>query len=688
MPVEPPARAREPVRGSSPATSESVSRPRRLPGLPTGLRWRLAGWVALVVVISSAITFVAVYRGTGSQLRHQIDSEIQGDTGELAHALSSARVRSPRAVAAVAQSYIAGQPFSASSTLLFAMIPGAGTSTNRPELFGDEPPDHGESAPEQDQENRLAHRLLTVGVGYSTLDVPDIGDLRLLKRTVRVPGGPRVTVGVGEPLASVAHAERGVARAFILAGFLTIVAALLGALLIGTRVSRPLRRMAAVAAQVDAGDLHPRIHDVGREGEEVRVLADAFNHMLDRLTAAFAGQRAFVADASHELRTPLTVIRGQLEVLAAQRQPSGQEVRRVERLVQAEIARITRLVDDLLLLAKAEQTQFLRPEAIDLPRFVQELWDAISLLGETRRFELGAVPEGVLTADPDRLAQALRNLIGNAIEHTEAPEGLVRLDIERTAPDRLRFVVQDDGPGIPADQRERVFDRFQRTDAARERASGGACLGLAIERAVAQAHRGRVSAARARTGGERFELERPRFRAAPAGAESALQRPARGACTRVSERDLRRPSRRSIAIEITHAASVSSASSATTARPAQSAIVTSASRTPSAASSSSRRRRRARAAAARRRAVRAETYRLGPYSEGWASAEDGARPLTVGASAAVPAAAGPARPSPNAVVPAPRRSPYRPAGRARWRVRPSRPRTPAVEPAARVSCAS
>ena len=102
----------------------------------------------------------------------------------------------------------------------------------------------------------------------------------------------------------------------------------------------------------------------------MRVLADAFNHMLDRLTDAFAGQRAFVADASHELRTPLTVIGGQLEVLAAQSNPPGEEVRRVERLVRAEIARISRLVDDLLLLAKAEQTQFLRLEPIDLPAYV------------------------------------------------------------------------------------------------------------------------------------------------------------------------------------------------------------------------------------------------------------------------------------------------------------------------------
>jgi two-component system OmpR family sensor kinase len=500
--------------------------------MPSGLRWRLAGWVALVVMISSAITFVAVYRGTGTQLRHEIDSEIEGDAGELGHALTAAHARSSHQVAAAARSYIQGQPFSAGSTLLFVLVPGVAPSTNQPELFGNPSPDEGETVAEQDQENRMARRLLTVGVGFSTIDLPDIGELRLLKQTVpipaaRSPSGQRVTVGVGEPLASVAHAQRGVARAFILAGFLALAGALLASLLIGTRFSRPLRRMAAVAAHVDAGDLHPRIHDVGRESEEVRVLADAFNHMLDRLTDAFAGQRAFVADASHELRTPLTVIRGQLEVLAAQRQPSGPEVRRVERLVQAEIARITRLVDDLLLLAKAEQQQFLRVEGIDLPSFVQELWDAIGLLGAERRFELGPVPAGTLTADPDRLAQALRNLIGNAIEHTVDGAGLVRLDVEPAAPGNVRFVVQDDGPGIPPDQCERVFDRFHRTDTARDRASGGTGLGLAIVRAIAEAHGGQVAAGRSAAGGARFELELSRFTlrgSTPVGSRSGLSK--------------------------------------------------------------------------------------------------------------------------------------------------------------------
>ena len=246
------------------------------------------------------------------------------------------------------RSYVHDQPFGASSTLLFATVPGAGTSTNQPELLGLVAPDNGETLAAQAQENRLAHRLFTVRDGYSTLDFPDVGDLRLLKRRVSIDGRPDVTIGVGEPLAAVKRAQHGIARAFILAGALALAAALLASYLVGARVSRPLRRMAAIAARVDAGELEPRIHETGGPGDEVRVLADAFNHMLDRLSAAFAGQRAFVADASHELRTPLTVIRGQLEVLSAQPHPPIEEVRRVERLVQAEVSRITRLVDDLL----------------------------------------------------------------------------------------------------------------------------------------------------------------------------------------------------------------------------------------------------------------------------------------------------------------------------------------------------
>ncbi|HEX5223547.1 MAG TPA: HAMP domain-containing sensor histidine kinase [Solirubrobacteraceae bacterium] len=478
--------------------------------VPAGLRWRLAAAVALVTVVCTAIAFAAVYSGTATELRRQIDSELRGDTNELAGALRSSHAHSAAGLARAADAYVRGQPFRLSSTLLFVIVPKEQTITNRPELFHRETPDDGETAAQQALEDTLTAHLLASPRGYSTLRATDVGELRLLRRSLRIAGvASPVTIGAGEPLTSVAQAQASVARAFIVAGLIALVGALLASYLIGTRVSRPLRRMAAVAARVDAGDLHPRIHDPGGLGDEVKVLADAFNHMLDRLTQAFAGQRAFVADASHELRTPLTIVRGQLEVLAAQPEPSAEEVRRVERLVSSEIARVSRLVDDLLLLARSEETEFLHMGSIDLVPFVADLWDGMTLVAP-RRFVLDPVPQGTLSADPDRLAQALRNLIANAIDQTAPERGLVRMRVSTTGA-AVRFVVEDDGPGVPRDQREAVFRRFHRTDSARSRSSGGTGLGLAIVRAIADAHGGSVSADDSPEGGASFELTLPGF---------------------------------------------------------------------------------------------------------------------------------------------------------------------------------
>ena len=189
--------------------------------------------------------------------------------------------------------------------------------------------------------------------------------------------------------------------------------------------------MAAVAARSTPATCTRACHEAGGRRDEIRVLADSFNHMLDRLSDAFAGQRAFVADASHELRTPLTVIRGQLEVLGAQPDDVSQEVQRVERLVRARSSRISRLVDDLLLLAQSDRAALpARRARSTCANSSTELWEGVRLTAD-RRFECGADPRRPLRADPDRLAQALRNLARNAIEHTAPGDGLVRLSSSR-----------------------------------------------------------------------------------------------------------------------------------------------------------------------------------------------------------------------------------------------------------------
>jgi signal transduction histidine kinase len=474
------------------------------------LRWRLTAWVAAVMLASVAVIFVVVYNDTGTELRGQIDRDLAGDIDQLSQSLRSSGGSSAAQVADRAGRYMRSQSYSASSTLLFAIVPGTATVTNHPELFGARAPDDNETRSEQSTENTEALRLEVPHLGYSVRRVPDVGGVRILERAVMV-GRVRLVAAAGEPLEIIDRAQDGVARAFLLAGALTLALALIASYFAGARVSAPLRRLAAIATRVDAGDLAPRMKTTDRTGSEVHVLAQAFNHMLDRLAEAFAGQREFIADASHELRTPLTVIRGQLDVLAAQPDPPASEVTRVHRLVQAEIARMSRLVNDLLFLARAEETDFLHIEEIDLRPFVDDLWDGVSLTAE-RRYELGPVPDGILRADPDRLAQALRNLASNAIDHTAPAHGLVRLEVEREGADCIRFAVLDDGPGVPQAERDRIFERFHRTDASRARSAGGTGLGLAIVRAIVDAHDGEVRALDpARGRGAHIEFVLPGF---------------------------------------------------------------------------------------------------------------------------------------------------------------------------------
>ncbi len=211
------------------------------------------------------------------------------------------------------------------------------------------------------------------------------------------------------------------------------------------------------------------------------------------------------------------MIRGQIEILARQAEPPAEEVRRVERLVLTEVTRMQRLVEDLLLVARAEQPQFLHRQAVELTAFVDELFEGVRGTAD-RRFELSEIPAVTLDADPDRLAQALRNVLRNAIEHTGSG-GLIRLSVEASG-ECVRFSVDDDGPGIPLEQRTHVFDRFHRTDRSRTRAGGGAGLGLAIVRAIVEAHGGEVAIDASPEGGARVSIRLDGVR--PSAAERPL----------------------------------------------------------------------------------------------------------------------------------------------------------------------
>ena len=381
---------------------------------------------------------------------------------------------------------IASEPaFGPSSRLVVVDVPAAGIATNEPELLGLGGANRSEeSAPDRHREAGEARAIRDAPLGLSTVHLEDAGNVALLKRALPSGGRRPATITVGQPLAPVDRAQEGLAKTFLIAGSLTVAAALLAAFFAAAWIASPLRRMARAAGAVDAGDLSGRVPEGG--AREVQQLAESFNHMLDRLEDAFARQRAFVSDASHELRTPLTAIRGQIEILGRSTIPNEGEVEATAATVNREIARMDRLVDDLTLLAQSDEGMAYHKGWIDLEPFVAE---TVAGVGDaSSRLEVGSLPPGRLMGDSDRLAQVLRNLVQNALEHT-GPGGLVRVSASGRG-DRVRIAVDDDGPGIPAGERELIFDRFHRTDFSRTRRGGGSGLGLAIARAIVAAHQG------------------------------------------------------------------------------------------------------------------------------------------------------------------------------------------------------
>jgi two-component system OmpR family sensor kinase len=259
---------------------------------------------------------------------------------------------------------------------------------------------------------------------------------------------------------------------------------LLGSLLawrLADRVVGPVSALTRTARTISETDFSRRIPVHGRD--EVAQLAATFNQMLDRLEHAFASQRRFVDDAGHELKTPLTIVRGHLELLDAVPDSREQTVA----LVMDELDRMSRIVEDLLLLAKREQPDFLDLSTVEVSELTDQLQAKVRALDD-REWALEARGRGVIVADRQRVTQAIVQLAQNAIRHGGA-DGPVALG-SQVAGEEARFWVRDHGPGIPSGDRERIFSRFYR--GAGGRRTEGAGLGLAIVRAIAEAHHGRV----------------------------------------------------------------------------------------------------------------------------------------------------------------------------------------------------
>lgn len=254
------------------------------------------------------------------------------------------------------------------------------------------------------------------------------------------------------------------------------------ALFFAQRALSPLNLLTRAVNTIGESDLTHRIPVQGVD--EISELTLRFNEMLNRLQLAFAAQRDFISDAGHELRTPITIIRGHLELLG----DDPNEQRETLALVTDELDRMSRFVDDLLLLAKAEQPNFLRLEIVDVATLTDELFAKAKALAD-RHWELESQGRGRIVADRQRLTQAMMNLAQNATQHTH-PGDTIAIG---TALDRgtVRLWVRDTGEGIAWADQTRIFERFARASYSHRR-SEGAGLGLAIVRAIAHAHGGTV----------------------------------------------------------------------------------------------------------------------------------------------------------------------------------------------------
>ena len=280
------------------------------------------------------------------------------------------------------------------------------------------------------------------------------------------------------------------------------VAALMG-FLAARRGLRPIEIMAQKAQQITAERLHERM---GGEPwpTELAILASAFDDMLLRLEESFSRLTAFSADLAHDLRTPLTNCMGEVEVALSQPR-TPEEYRAILESSLEELTRLARMVESLLFLARAENA---RPElscfSLDARREIESMAELYDAVAQEKGVALACSGAGTLDADPTLLRRAVGNLLSNAIRHTP-PGGRVLLDAQEEDGGAV-LCVRDTGPGIPAEDLSRIFDRFYRSPRSRALSPQGLGLGLAIVRSIMDLHRGRVEIQNAPEGGAAVRL--------------------------------------------------------------------------------------------------------------------------------------------------------------------------------------
>ncbi len=475
-------------------------------------RWRIVGWLLLTTALTLAGVVLVVRDTLVSQVSRSADAEVVQEVDEFAAFVSGGGDPAT------------AQPFTSTERLLEVylgsqypgddeMLLGLSTGPDPVVLLLDR---------EADVDDAAAYPgLVTDAAALAEVSDPDVvsgvrttpagpmrwGRVDVVGATAADPGGSLViaqfTERRSERVDRVVRLVAGVAL-----GGLLLAAGV--AWLVAGRILAPVSAVRRVAAEIDESDLTRRVPVRGRD--DVAALASTFNAMLDRVEEAYRIQRSFVDDAGHELRTPITVVRGHLELMGE----DPAERAATLRLVDDELGRMNRIVSELLLLAKAERPDFVRTAEVDVEELTLEIDAKVQALGD-RRWVLTRVGEGTVTVDAQRVTQALLQLAANAVAHTRAGSE-IRLgsSVVGGAEATVSFWVADTGPGVAAEDATRIFERFAHGSTGRpEGERPGAGLGLAIVRAIADAHGG-TAWVRSRHGhGATFGIDLPGVRLAP-----------------------------------------------------------------------------------------------------------------------------------------------------------------------------
>ena len=480
-----------------------------MPLWPTSLRSRLTLWYTILLGVPLVLFAVACYVVVARTLERRTDVFI----GDALTAFSRELLAERRAALSAEHAMRTTVEEVRFRELHIAILGSDGQIVAMNALADDDDELRASGRPSAAVENQLLAALRAEPLnGSVVLRVPTSrGAFRVMSRPLSMDAQHFALTGAYS-LHDIDDVLARVREMFLLAIPLLLLTSALGGYALARRSLAPVAAMSAQAAAISARNMHDRLHVGG--GAELVGLASMVNGLLDRLESSFEQQRRFVTDASHELRTPTAVVRTEADITLSRAHREEAEYRASVTVIQEASRRLTRIVDDLFLLSRADSGHLvMRHESLYLEELVHEATRAVRSVATQRGVEvaLHEVAEAPFEGDADLLGRLLLNLLDNAIKYSPAGATVDVAMARRNGHYEIR--VADAGPGIPPDAHERVFERFFRVDSARSRAetsaTSGAGLGLAIARRIAEMHAGTVRIAESRPGRTEFLVTMP-----------------------------------------------------------------------------------------------------------------------------------------------------------------------------------